>query len=102
MTLQVKFNPELLPPGYTDVQEPDDIDTPSVQSGHVQHSTEGMVIRVPVVPTHPPHIEIVPDRGAGSAAHPTIEIGSLLDVRLRLHVPIVVNLEQEDAFYIAK
>jgi len=46
--------------------------------------------------------EVVEEARHGSIVRDRIQIGSLLDHRLRMSVPITLDLEREDEFYLAK
>ena len=91
----------VLEPGTTEAQEGDVGNGPNAESaGH--HPSEVMFIKFPAQQqVHPPvmaDLEVRP----GSAAHDQIQIGSLLDSRLRMREPLTLVMEQEGEFYIAR
>ena len=99
MTLDVR----VLEPGIAEAQDGEAGINDNVESGGQQPPDVAPIHvdipQYPVLDTISEDTEIV---HIGSAAHETIEIGSLLDNRLRLRVTIKIDIEKEREFYIAK
>jgi len=100
MTTQLRITP--LEPGYADVQDPNQIERLGGEGVHLQPSTQRMVIDIPGLRSSLAPVEIMFQPEVGAAAYDQIEIGSLLDDRIRLRSSIIIDMEQEGEFYIAK
>ena len=86
---------QLLPPGGTVAREVSE-DAPIVET-HGFSQAESPVVQLREV------YRKVADRGAvlGPVVCNNIQIGSLLDQRLRMRLPLTINIKREDQFYVA-
>jgi hypothetical protein len=100
MPLEVR----VLKPGATEAQETLDANGQSIGKGTDQMSRLPEVEFYPIEypPGQQPQVVAAHADTLGSAAHDQIQIGSLLDNRLRMREPLTLVLEQQGEFYIAK
>ena len=99
MTLNVR----VLEPGIAEAQDVKAGIVEDVESGgHQPADVAPINVDIPQQPVDDTISEDTEMVQMGSAAHETIEIGSLLDTRLRLQVTLKIDIEKEGEFYIAK
>jgi hypothetical protein len=93
----------VLQPGTAEAQEGGESNGSNAESG-ARRAPQLQPMEVDVVeqPVRSRITEGVSNVDIGSAAHEKIQIGSLLDNRLRMREPLTLVMEQEGEFYIAK
>ena len=94
---------KVLSPGTTEAQEGNS-ENRSDLTGGGSWETRISLERLDEFPVseRSPSEEVVSVGGPPSAVQDRIEIGSLLDTRLRMRIPLTLEMEQEGEFYIAK
>jgi hypothetical protein len=94
----------VLKPGTAEARESQD-DTSSTRGEGAAQTEELTNVEFDQI-EHPPQYQpgevSKTSASLGSAVHNQIEIGSLLDNRLRMREPLILEIEREEEFYIAK